>query len=406
MKRCIRIIFLSLITLSLFVACDKIEYDMPSAGTSGTLLKVDFKMDTTLTFSYEAITSSLVFESNFSWVAEVEEQATSWLTISQTQGKPGTHEIHFSITKNEEQNIRYGRIKLYAGDTSVVVTVKQKAEDFILEGDEDGIIKIYVDDRKQETSFSFYANAEWTASIDEETYEWIKLDMSGVTGQVKLIIKVEENLQPTERTGTIIVQSDNNKSFVIQVIQEKGGDVFKYKEADATISIPDYNPSSTTFKFNARVDWTATVAEADKGWLSVDKTSGSAGDIELKITATENADFSSRTGQITITGQDSTFIVKVTQVPTPAFDYDKDNTTFSFPSSSNSTRTFTFTAYTAWTTNDSPPFTVTQKSGEAGENCTITISCPARNPSEGQSSIERTIVITAGDQSIRLTCKR
>ena len=401
MKRCIRIIFLSLITLSLFIACEKIEYDMPSAGTRGTLLKVDFKMDTTLSFSSEAITSSLVFESNFSWVAEVEEQATSWLTILQTQGKPGTHEIHFSITKNEEQNIRYGRIKLYAGDTSVVVTVKQKAEDFILEGDEDGIIKIYVDDRKQETSFSFYANSKWTASVDEATYEWIKLDMSGVTGQVKLIIKVEENQQPTERTGTIIVQSDNNKSFVIQVIQEKKEE-FKYKE-ETTLAFP-YTQSGKTFRFSSRVNWTATISEEAKEWLSINKESGGAEDIDLMITVKENADFSSRTGEITITGKDSTFILKVIQDPYPAFTYTQSTEfTFTFY---GGTKTFEFTANVDdWTITDGSPFSVDKKSGKKGEH-TINIKCDGGNPQTSTQDLRSTVTIHGGGQTLTLTCIR
>ncbi len=404
MKRCIRIIFLSLITLSLFIACDKIEYDMPS-GTSGTLLKVDFKMDTTLVFSCEAITSSLVFESNFSWVAEVEEQATSWLTISQTQGKPGTHEIHFSITKNDGQDIRYGRITLYAGDASVVVTIKQKAEDFILEGDEEGTIKIYLDSRKQDTSYSFYANVEWTASIDEETYEWIKLDMSGVKGQVKLIIKVEENLQSTDRTGTIIVQSDNNKSFVIQVIQENK-DEFKYED-ETTLSYRCVQ-SQDTFSFKARVNWTATVAEADKEWLSVDQESGTAGDIDLKITAQDNSDpTNSRTGQITIAGKDSTFILTVNQDRFSAFEYTQ-STDFTFPRSGG-TQTFEFISNVdEWTISGVATagiFSVSPNSGGKGRYI-VTITCFGEGPNGSPNAQSRSFSLKGGEKTVTLKVTR
>ncbi len=404
MKRCIRIIFLSFMTLPLFIACEKVQYDMPNIS-GGARLSIDFTTDTTFAFSYEANSSSLAFKSNYTWVAELDEQAP-WLTFSQLNGKPGTHDISFSLTKNEDKDTRLGRITLYAGDTSIVITIKQTPEELILERDEEGNIKsatIYVDEYKQDTSYSFYANVEWTATVNEDAQEWIQTEASGLKDETKLSIKVGKNLQTTERTGTITVQS-NNHSFDIQVIQEQGGgDEFNYNRALMAYFYP-YSQSSRTFNFNARVNWTA---KADKEWLLVEPERGDAGDnIQLTISVIENPNFSLREGKVAITGRDSTFFINLSQKHYPAFEYIAKNTKYSFPFSGGK-ETFEFTANVDnWEIADSPPFSVSPNSGGKGLH-TLTITCAAGDPEKGeQGGEESTLRLKGGGQSVTFDCVR
>ena len=403
MKRCIRIIFLSFITLPLFIACEKVQYDMPSIS-GGARLSIDFTKDTTFAFSYEENTSSLAFKSNYTWVAELDEQATSWLKFSQLNGKPGTHDVSFSLTQNDERDTRYGRITLYMGDTSIVITIKQNPGDFILERDEDGNIKsatIYLDGKKQDTSYTFYANVEWTAIVNEAAEEWLHTEDSGIKDETKLTISVEKNKQ-AERTGTITVLSSNH-SFEIQVIQAKVEDEFTYDRALMSYFYP-YSQSSKTFNFNARVNWTA---KANEEWLSVEPERGDAGDnIQLTISVIANSNFSSREGKVTITGRDSTFIINLSQKYYPAFEYRDKNTKYSFPFSGGE-ETFEFTANVDnWEIADSPPFSVSPNSGGQGLH-TLTITCAAGDPEKGeQGGEECTLRLKGGGQSVTFDCVR
>jgi hypothetical protein len=228
--------------------------------------------------------------------------------------------------------------------------------------------------------------------------------MSGVKGQVKLIIKVEENLQSTDRTGTIIVQSGNS-SFVIQVIQENK-DEFKYED-ETTLSYRCVQ-SEQTFKFSARVNWTATVAEADKEWLSVDQESGIAGDIELVITAQENpSSTNSRTGQITIAGKDSTFILTVNQDRYTQFEYTQ-STDFTFPHSGG-TQTFAFISNVdSWTISGvaiSGLFSASPNSGGKGRYI-VTITCVGAGPNGSPNAQSRTLELKGGGKTVTLNVTR
>ncbi len=408
MKQIIRIIFLSFITLVFFVACEKIQYELP---TGSKQLIFDFSTETTFEFSLEENTSSVAFKSNFSWIAEVDEQATSWLTVSQMNGKPGEAKITFNVTKNEEQDTRVGHITLYAGDSSFVITVKQSAADFIFERDEEGNIKtptLHLDAYKQDTSYSFYANVEWTATVNEEAQEWIHTEASGLKEKTQLLIKVEKNRQTTERTGKVTVQSANN-TFDINIIQEQGGEEFTYNR-DLTFFFFAYDDQSPKkLNFNAHVNWTATLTEADAAWISVEPASGSAGDnIELSMTVVKNLDFSQRIGKVSITGRDCTFIVNITQIYHPAFEYQSKLIKYSFPFATGGEYTFTFTAYVdTWEIADEPPFVVTPKSGGKGGPHTLTISCPAGDQAAGEQGGEaRTLRLRGGGQSITFDCVR
>ncbi len=404
MKQIIRIIFLSFMTLPLFIACEKVQYDMPTIS-GGARLSIDFTKDTTFAFSYEENTSSLAFKSNYTWVAELDEQASPWLKFSQLNGKPGTHDVSFSLTQNDERDTRYGRITLYMGDTSIVITIKQNPGDFILERDEEGNIKsatIYLDGKKQDTSYTFYANVEWTAIVNEAAEEWLHTEDSGIKDETKLTISVEKNKQ-AERTGTITVLSSNH-SFEIQVIQAKVEDEFDYNNAQTTLAFP-YSKSEKTFSFNARVDWTVTLSEEDAAWISVDQESGTAGGIELKVTAEENLNFVARMGQITITGEDSTFILNVTQDAYPAFTFTSSVTEFSFPFSGG-TQTFEFFSNVdEWTAEVSSPFSVTPNKGTYG-SCTITISCEAGDDRYGRMGVGRVLYLRGGGQTRQFNCRR
>ena len=117
-----KVVFISLLMLQI-VACEKIEYS-PFIKVIPLEVIDDGSYD--LVLDCNAQTSSFAINANCAWIVEVNSDATSWLTVAPPyEKKPGRDTIIFSITQNETEAERQGKITFYASDTTVVFTVTQ-----------------------------------------------------------------------------------------------------------------------------------------------------------------------------------------------------------------------------------------------------------------------------------------
>ena len=68
----------------------------------------------------------VAFKSDFVWIAEVEKNAQSWLTVEPSEGKKGDWKVAFIVKKNGlNKNNRAGDITISAKNMEVVFTVNQ-----------------------------------------------------------------------------------------------------------------------------------------------------------------------------------------------------------------------------------------------------------------------------------------
>ncbi len=107
---------------------------------------------------------------------------------------------------------------------------------------------------------------------------------------------------------------------------------------NSTITLPA-SGISETITFTTNNAWTASSSEA---WLTINPTNGEAGEHSVKITASANADYDSRTATVTIKSQGLSQTVKVIQtenkgfvLPTTDFEIGSDGGTIKVPVSTN-----------------------------------------------------------------------
>ncbi len=121
-----RKVFFVTLFLVLLGACEKVEYDpyIPYGPFDGLIIDKDLPHEYSL--DCEADTAYITFKSGCVWIAEVEKNAQSWLTVTPSEGKKGDWKVAFIVKKNglNKQN-RAGDITISAKNTDVVFTVNQ-----------------------------------------------------------------------------------------------------------------------------------------------------------------------------------------------------------------------------------------------------------------------------------------
>ena len=146
------------------------------------------------------------------------------------------------------------------------------------------------------------SNVAWSISCDAD---WLSFTPSSGEGSASVTVKVEENTKVQERTANVKVTA-GAISGTITVTQ-----------LGITPAI-EVNPTSAEFQADggdimitvtANVDWTVTVPEADKDWLSADNV-----DNGLMLTATPNLKLDPRTSEVVVKGEDKTVKIPVSQL--------------------------------------------------------------------------------------------
>ena len=176
---------------------------------------------------------------------------------------------------------------------------------------------------------------------------------------------------------------------------------FKEAEPELTVSTSAMNfvagGGDETFTFNTNKDWTIT---SDQLWLTLDQTSGKPNreNITVKATCEENAAYTSRTANITISAGGLTKTIKVTQeAAVKVISLSVSTTSLNNFSGPGSTSSFTITCNDNWTITEIPDWvTLSRTSGtESASPVTVEVTAKQCFIFQGRKG---SFVISAGDQ--------
>lgn len=249
----------------------------------------------TLVFNSAAGNVKMTVNSEANWTAAT---SSSWIDVSPSSGSPGTSTMVVSVSPNTSIYERTGYIIISInGIQRIQVPVRQRG--------------IYIDTEQKELSFAasggnqelaVLSNTSWTVS---SVPSWITVSPSNGEGDGKVTLTAQENPNTVNRSGIVhITQSGLNIDVPISVIQKgKTFDVnstmlnFEDKQEIQTVEI------LTDGTWNARTD--------DK-WITLSPMSAS-GNSTLSVTVAENPNDSERTGQVTVSMGDKSFVINVVQ---------------------------------------------------------------------------------------------
>ncbi len=217
--------------------------------------------------------------------ARTATSSAPWITIS--FGSPGTGSgtVGYTVNANNSPSARTGTLSI-AGQ---IFTVTQTAAVCNFSLDSSGATYNPPGDSGH---FNVFSNCTWTATT---AAAWISLTTASGTGNGPVTFTVAPNTSAAQRTGTIAVGS-------VAYTVTQGGATCAFVLTPSSVSF-SFNGGSGSFNFTAGgCAWTVSVS-AQATWITVTSPASGMGDGAVNFTVASNTAGASRTGTVTVGGQ-------------------------------------------------------------------------------------------------------
>lgn len=250
---------------------------------------------------------TMIVNSNRPWTSSNDSQ---WVSVSPSSGDAGSTMITVKALSNEEYENRNATIEFTAGDAKATLVITQLAA----QKDPDAYVRISTEELTFPSdggSFSVIvsSNQAWVSTPDNN---WVSVNpREGIAGISEVVITVDANTAESDRVATIAFTAGSASANLI--VFQKAYVPVEYPMLDIStkaITLPA-EASQSSFTIMTNRDWSVSV-QAD--WLHLDQTSGTAGNIPVKISADSNPNEIERTARIVVTSVSGlTVAVTVTQ---------------------------------------------------------------------------------------------
>lgn len=225
----------------------------------------------------EAQTKTVSITANTDWKASC---SVDWIHLT----KVSDTSLEIKVDENNGTTDRQTNINI-TGSTSSSITILQHGYKF-----DDLISELVFEPISSTKILNITTDGAWTATSKES---WIHISPKSGNGSKKLSISVDDNESTETRMGTISVTVGAVIKYV--AVQQKG--VYLTINTSSGSEIPVIG-GTRTVTFSTSHDWTINCK--NPSWVSIDKTSGSAGVNTITLTFSKNPQGTSRT--------DTTFI--------------------------------------------------------------------------------------------------
>lgn len=334
-----------------------------------------------LSFAAAGGSQNISVLSNTNWTIS---SAPSWISVSPSQGE-GDGTISVTASDNPNTSNRSGVIHLTQPGVSmdVSIMVNQAGKTFDV-----NTTVLNFEDKQSTQTVSIQTDGTWSASTSAK---WIAVSPASASGNSTLSVTVSENTGDNERSGQVVVVM-GEKSATINIVQ-KG----KYFTVSNNLLTYTSKGGAIDVSISTNDSWSAKV-ENGSTWLTLSKTSG-AGNVDLKVTASDNASVNSRTGYVVVEtphGQSVRIMVSqdaryLTVDNNSILFYAKGGT--SEPITVSTDGSYTISRSDAWfsISRSSNTFTVTATENKTSEPRTGTITVALSNLVEGSYSLKLTV---------------
>lgn len=306
-----------------------------------------------------------------------------WIHLDKTAGS-GNKTLSFTIEENKASNRRTATITLteYSSKTAINVSINQEGMNYSLSVDSSSLSYAY--NETESKTIHVKSNDDWTVTSSDS---WIKTDKIEGTHNDSFSISLSgENNETTPREGTVTVKSKNSKaSATIKVSQNSKGFDISVKPDSWSVSSSD--AANKVFNVYSNDSWSVT---SDKEWLTILKGSESgSGDGNFTAEVTENQSKESRTGHITLKGDNSKSIsIEVTQ-PAKGYNLVVKPEEISDVDANGAEKVIDVTSNDSWTVSTSVSWLSTSKSSGSNDGSfTVTIKANTNtSPRDGKITI-------------------
>lgn len=326
---------------------------------------------TSLMFGGSAGEQSVNVTSNCAWTVSCSE---SWVTLlpDVLAGK-----LNISVCGNPQGSYRSGTIYIsYDSGKSTSISITQSPANII-----SSVYTLQYENVASKYDVVIDSESDWESVVSES---WISVNPnSGQAGKTTVSIEVTPNTAVAPRSGYVTIRTGGDERFQI-AISQRG----LYIESDESLSFTSIEESKK-LSIRSNTGW-AVISKP--GWLTLSKETGE-GNGEITVTASDNPNTTSRTGEIVL-GQAGLSIqcsVKVTQL---GKSLSTEVALLEF-SDKASQRTFNLVSDASWfSTQSGQWFTTTPTSGSG--DAVITVAVEDNTTTEERTG---TINYTYGDKT-------
>ena len=303
-----------LISLALIVSCIFTFSNCSQNEVDKIKPYFNFTEDTNTSpeFTADGGTTLVSFETSHNWTASSNQ---NWITLSSKSGTPSKTNFTITVSENKSTSLRDGVIEIKSNNDSYTIFVSQK-------GKEDE--PIFTLSPSSSTVSADGGNISLTLKYDvDEDYiqygvfdknnnpiDWIEL-IETRTNTLELIFSISKNTSSSERVGIIVLYDLKNDKEQNAIITQRGVEtVFEF--INNTDTSPEFNAQGGTSQvsFKTSHDW---IANSNQNWISLSRTSGTSSNANFTISVGENTSSSQRTGVVTITSNNKSYKINVSQ---------------------------------------------------------------------------------------------
>ncbi len=235
--------------------------------------------------------------SNITWDSRDD---SDWLSKSPNNGV-GDGTLNAIYSSNTSPNSRVATITLTGGGFSKDVTVTQAGTNAYLTVNPS---EFNIEDTSGTVSFNITSNSSWTLS---QKSSWISLSALNGNGDSLISISFSANNSYDSRTDTISIMGSGLTKIV--TILQQGIPFVPYITVTPNSKTVDAQNGTVNFEIESNIDWSVN---DDADWLSK-STEDSSGNATLTILYDANNDTTQRIAIISITGNEITQTITITQ---------------------------------------------------------------------------------------------
>ena len=332
---------------------------------------------------------SFTIETNVAW--KVSRTNLDWLDIAPSNGgaKEGPQKVTLSASQNKDESPRSGSLTVTAGSFTKTVQVSQEAAavtpTFSTNGLENQKLA-FAADKVDPATFQVSSNKDWTATLSG--LDWATVSpLSGDKGRPATITVTPKSANTgAKREGTISFAYGAAAPYVVAV--EQAAFVPEISVAPASLeAAADGVIANPVVKVTANAAWTAS---SDKTFVTLDKSSGAAGETSVTVTVAANDVTEVRTAKLTFVNGEAKAELTISQAAKPQETLDLSVSELSFVKDGEA-KNVTVTSNAAWTAASSESWlTVAPASGNGNGTIALTAAANAGAPRTA------TLTVTAG----------
>jgi hypothetical protein len=238
------------------------------------------------------------------------------------------------------------------------------------------------------------ANVTWRI---EDIPAWLNVSpaLTGTSSQITTVTATEDNPTTSSRSATLTITDDNITRTVI--VTQDGAPLLEVDSASINLGYQNSSESSFTVT-SENISWNITGIPT---WLSVTPDNGSSTQL-ISVSATEeNPSTSARTVTLTVTDNNLTQTLTVTQAGKPSLEVGTTNVAIGYKDGSN--ESFLVISFNlTWTITGKPDWLdVSPLSGGNQTNTNISLTAIGDNPTSAERTA--TLIITGGGISKTVT---